>query len=362
LIGFVCWATGSLAQLSETRVALVIGNGDYNVVARLFNPPRDADIVAQTLKSLGFKTVQTQNDLGFDAMRRVLRDFAAEAEKADWAVIYYAGHAIEVDGTNYLIPVDARLRSDRDVQFEAVSLDQMLASIEGARKLRLVILDACRDNPFLNRMTRTSASRSIGRGLARVEPEGGTLVAYAAKAGQIAYDGNGQNSPFVTALIKRLMEPGLEINMLFRAVRDDVLAATERMQEPFVYGSLPSEPFYFAPTASLAPPSLGASDPAARLPGGPAPPKVRPTPPGSAEKSPETATPPRASVPALTIKPALPNRRLSPQIRGAQSAPRKNVAAEQMEPSSKPRPRSARPATAVPSRNCFNFGGRSFCE
>jgi len=251
---WVTVACGASAQLPENRVALVIGNSSYSNVSRLPNPSDDATAVAQTLKELGFKTVQAEHDLGFDAMRRVLRDFAAEAEKADWVVVYYAGHGIEVDGSNYLIPVDARLRTDRDVHFEAVALEQVLASIEGARKLRLIILDACRDNPFIRQMKRTVASRSIGRGLARVEPPGGgTLVAYAAKAGQIAFDGAGENSPFVSSLVRRLSEPGVEINKLFRAVRDDVLAETGNKQEPFVYGSLPNEDFYFKPVAALEP-------------------------------------------------------------------------------------------------------------
>jgi uncharacterized caspase-like protein len=113
--------------------------------------------------------------------------------------------------------------------------------------MRLVILDACRDNPFTAAMKRTSATRSIGRGLALIEPEGGTLVAYAAKAGQVAQDGDGENSPFVTALVKRIETPGIEIGKLFRLVRDDVLSATGRQQEPFVYGSLPSEDMFINP-------------------------------------------------------------------------------------------------------------------
>ena len=181
-------------------------------------------------------------------MTKALQSFAAQAVTADWAVIYYAGHGIEVGGTNYLVPVDAALKTDRDVQFEAVPLEQVLASIEGAKKLRLVLLDACRDNPFVRQMTRTLASRSVGRGLAPPpEPDGGTLVAYAAKHGQVALDGEGGNSPFVSALVKRLEMPGLEVSMLFRLVRDDVLAATGRKQEPFVYGSLPGESLFFRP-------------------------------------------------------------------------------------------------------------------
>lgn len=232
---------------AESRVALVIGNGHYAAVSRLDNPPRDAAAVAAALKNAGFASVDIESDLTREAMIKVLQRFEVEAEKADWAVIYFAGHGLEVGGVNYLVPVDAKLVSDKAVQDEAVSLDRLLSAIEGARKLKLVILDACRDDPFVTQMRRTSAGRSVGRGLGPIEPEGGTLVAYSAKHGQIALDGNGANSPFVTALVTRLREPGLEINKLFRVVRDDVLSATGKLQEPYQYGSLPGEDFYFLP-------------------------------------------------------------------------------------------------------------------
>jgi tetratricopeptide (TPR) repeat protein len=227
------------------RVALVIGNSAYGAVSALPNPRRDADALAAALRRTGFASVTVRYDLGRDQLVQALRAFEEEVEAADWAMIYFAGHGIEINGINYLVPVDARLKADRDVQDEAVPLDRVLSSIENAKKLRLVVLDACRDNPFVAQMRRSTASRSIGRGLARIEPEGGTLVAYAAKHGQIALDGTSQNSPLVSALVKRLATPNLQINKLFRLVRDDVLAATGKRQEPFVYGSLPGEDFYF---------------------------------------------------------------------------------------------------------------------
>ena len=175
-----------------------------------------------------------------------LREFEDLAAAADWAVIYYAGHGLEMDGANYLLPVDVRLNADRDVQDEAISLDRMLQATGRAKKLRLVILNSCRDNPFLLTMRKTVATRSIGRGLARIEPDGGTLVAYAAREGQISRDGNGDHSPFTTAFLKYVVDPNLEINMLFRRVRDEVFRETQRRQEPFTYGSLPGDNFYFA--------------------------------------------------------------------------------------------------------------------
>lgn len=230
----------------ETRIALVIGNGAYAGVGALANPGNDARAIEATLKKIGFTTVTLQLDLPRERLLDALKSFAREAEKADWALVYFAGHGLELGGINYLVPVDAKLASDRDAAYEAVELQRVLDAVSGAKRIGLVILDACRDNPFSRTMTRSMAStRSIGRGLAQIEPEGATLVAYAAKHGQVAMDGTGSNSPFVTALIKNLETPGLEINLLFRKVRDDVLAATGRRQEPFVYSSLPGEAFYF---------------------------------------------------------------------------------------------------------------------
>lgn len=235
---------------SGSRIALVIGNSAYRNVPALANPGRDANSVAAALRASGFKTVQLQSDLTRETLTNALHKFASEADRADWAVVYYAGHGIEVNGTNYLIPIDATLAVDRDVEFETVPLDRVMSAVGGARKLRLVLLDACRDNPFANKMKRSVGTRSAGRGLASVEPEAGTLVVFAAKAGQVASDGSDGNSPFVASLIKRMSTPGLEIRRLFDHVRDDVLDATRRQQQPFSYGSLPGSEDYFFRAAS----------------------------------------------------------------------------------------------------------------
>jgi uncharacterized caspase-like protein len=228
------------------RVALVIGNAKYESVGELPNPKGDADAVAAALTKIGFQKVIVRHDLGRQGLLAALREFEEAADKADWAVIYYAGHGIELGGLNYVIPVDARLRADRDVTDEAIPLERVMSSVQRTRKLRLVILDACRDNPFLTKMQRVLASRSIGRGLADVEPDGGILVAFAAKGGQTASDGTaGQRSPYVQAFLHHLQTPQLEIGLFFRRVRDDVLKATNRKQEPFIYGSLPGENFFF---------------------------------------------------------------------------------------------------------------------
>ena len=239
------WCLLGGPALAEKRVALVIGNAGYDKVARLPNPANDAALVADTLKAAGFDDVSLRRDLKINEMRRALRDFVDKSRDADVAVIYYAGHGIEVAGTNYLIPIDAELSASTHVDDEAIPLERILSKVEGAKKLRLVILDACRENPFVAKMASNSSTRSVGRGLARVEPEGGVLVSYSAKDGQVAQDGDGANSPFAQALLDHLSEPGLEINMLFRKVRDDVRSKTGGQQEPFTYGSLPAEAMYF---------------------------------------------------------------------------------------------------------------------
>src|ERR1700722_16710776 len=206
--------------LADKRVALVLGNGAYQNVPQLPNPVNDSAMIAATLKNAGFDVVDSRHDLPALEMRRALRDFSDRARDADIAVIYYAGHGMEGDGTNYLIPVDARLERDADVYDEALSLDRILVAAEPAKQLRLVILDACRDNPFTKNMKKTVALRSIGRGLAKIEPTtSNTLIAYSAKAGSTAMDGDASNSPFSIALSKHLTTPGLDVRKAFVFVR-----------------------------------------------------------------------------------------------------------------------------------------------
>ena len=237
--------------LAEKRVALVIGMSDYRQVPRLPNPTRDADVMEALFRKAGFDLVESKRDLGIAGLRGALREFAAAAQDADIAVVYYAGHGMEVDGVNYLIPVDARLASDFDIEDETVSLDRVLQALSAVKRLKLVILDACRDNPFANTMKRSMASRSIGRGLAKIEPASSdTLIAFAAKAGAVASDGDGQNGPFATALVKHITEPGLDLRIAFGRVRDDVLKATNNRQEPFVYGSLGGDTMALVPAVA----------------------------------------------------------------------------------------------------------------
>jgi uncharacterized caspase-like protein len=161
-------------------------------------------------------------------------------------VVYYAGHGMEIGGVNYLIPTDARLAADRDAETQAVALEQVIAAVSGARKLRLVILDACRDNPFEKTMQHTIALKLVSKGFSNIEPEAGFMVVYAAKHGETALDGETANSPFATALARDIREPKIEVRKLFDIVRDDVWAATKHEQQPFTYGSPPGrEDFYF---------------------------------------------------------------------------------------------------------------------
>jgi uncharacterized caspase-like protein len=241
---------------AEKRVALVLGNSAYQNVAKLPNPVNDGAVMTATLKDAGFDVVDSRHDLPAAETRRALRDFADRARDADIALVYYAGHGIEVDGANYLIPVDAKLERDTDVYDEAFSLDRVLLAIEPAKKLRLVILDACRDNPFSKNMKRTVASRAIGQGLAKVEPTSpNVLIAYSARAGSTAADGDGQNSPFTIALAKHLTTPGLDVRRAFGFVRDDVLKTTANRQEPFVYGSLGGEDVPLVPAKAAPAPA-----------------------------------------------------------------------------------------------------------
>lgn len=227
--------------LAERRVALVVGNSNYSAVPQLANPARDAEAVARMFKQAGFETIEAHLDVGNLDFKRAIRRFEDTAMDADIAVLYYAGHGIEIGGTNYLIPIDARLASDRDAPDEAIPLERLVLAADGAKKLRVIILDACRDNPFAGKMRRESraALRAVSSGLGKVEPSStDTLIAYAAKAGSTAEDGERDHSPFTAALLKHLTVPGLDLRLAFGRVKDEVMKSTSGRQEPFVYGSL----------------------------------------------------------------------------------------------------------------------------
>lgn len=240
------------------RIALVIGNGAYEHVTGLTNPTRDAAAVAETLRRIGFSVMELEN-LGKTSFEEALANFSEQAAGADFAIFYYAGHGMEVDRQNYLIPVDAKLETDRRLRFETLSLDDVLSTLDGVHGIRMVLLDACRDNPFSSIMKKTTANRSIGRGLSRVEAADGTVISFSAKEGSVALDGNGDHSPFTAALLKHMADPGLEIQFLMRTVRDDVRAATKGEQEPYISASLPRQAIYLVPPETNASGTTGGS-------------------------------------------------------------------------------------------------------
>jgi hypothetical protein len=252
--------------LAEKRVALLIGDSNYQNVSHLANPTKDAAMLAEVFKKGGFDLVDLRADLKATEMRRALRDFSDKARDADIAVVYYAGHGIEVDGINYLIPVDAVLERDIDIYDEAFPLDRLMITIEPAKQLRLIILDACRDNPFAKTMKRTIAQRAVGQGLAKVDPTSpNTLIAFAARAGFTAFDGDGgKGSPYAVALADHLTTPGLDLRKAFGFVRDDVLKATNNRQEPFIYGSLGGDDMALVPAPVVVAPPPDPNEPIRR--------------------------------------------------------------------------------------------------
>jgi uncharacterized caspase-like protein len=237
---------------AEKRVALVVGNSSYKEVGKLANPVNDANEIASALKAAGFEVI-----LGIDVDKRgfdtKVRNFADLMEGADVAIFFYAGHGLQVAGRNYLIPVDAHLAGERDLDFDAENLDFILKQMElnRADKTNIVFLDACRDNPFAQNLARSMGTRSasIGKGLAQVETGVGTFIAYSTQPGNVALDGKGKNSPFTTALAKHVREPGRDLTSVMIEVRKDVLAATGGKQVPWDHSALTGE-FYFNPTAA----------------------------------------------------------------------------------------------------------------
>ena len=249
VLGVVVVASGG--ALAAGRVALVVGNSAYSAIGRLPNPGNDAADISGSLRRLGFE-VTTVLDADRGELTEALRSFTRESAGADVSLVFYAGHGLEVDGVNYLVPVDARLERDTDVRFETVELDYVLAATVGA-SLRVVILDACRNNPLARSMQRTGATRSVSRGSFGNLDESllgdETLVAYAAAAGTTAADGTGRNSPYTSALLAYLEQP-LEIGLLFREVRARVLEATGGEQRPHEYASLLGEHYLRAATGA----------------------------------------------------------------------------------------------------------------
>jgi hypothetical protein len=247
LCGLILMALSISAATAETRVALVVGNSLYkNASLTLKNPKNDAQDVAAVLRTLGFEVI-----VAIDATKRdldlAMTQFARSATNADTALFYYAGHAIQYQGRNYLMPIDAELEDEISLRYQTTSFEDVRAAVDRAGGVKIVILDACRNNPIVDDLKRkmmgTSRSVDLTRGLARIDRAQGIIVAYATAADEVASDGPGRNSPFTTALIKRLQDPGLEVAKMFRRIAADVNEMTHGRQRPEIYVSLIDEYF-----------------------------------------------------------------------------------------------------------------------
>ena len=241
LLSLICMVLTAGAAHAERRVAFVVGNGAYKNVAQLPNPPIDAKAIASALRNVGFEVVEGTN-LTRDKMTERLLDFGKKAQGADVAVFFYAGHGIAISGTNYLLPVDADIKSEMDVKLgSAINIDLTLDQTMSDAKVKLVFLDACRDNPFAAKIKSNSATRSVSvqTGLAEMKSGEGTLIAFATGPGQTALDGQeGTNSPFTRALIANITQPGVEIQQAMTKVRAQVNEETNKGQLPWGHTNL----------------------------------------------------------------------------------------------------------------------------
>src|ERR1700761_5706269 len=268
-LSLICIVFAADAAKADKRVAFVVGNGAYKNVAQLPNPPIDAKAMAQVLRNVGFDVVEGTN-LTRDTMTERLLEFGKKAQGADVAVFFYAGHGIAIDGTNYLLPIDADIKSEMDVKLgAAINIDVTLDQTMGDAKVKLVFLDACRDNPFAARI-RSTATRSVSvqSGLAEMKSGEGTLIAFATGPGQTALDGQGgTNSPFTRALIKHIAEPGVEIQQAMTEVRAQVNDETSKGQLPWGHTILTGS-VYLNPAAPVQTAALTPANAPAAAPGG----------------------------------------------------------------------------------------------
>lgn len=242
LLLFFYWHGNAVAA---QRVALIIGNGAYQNVPGLANPGNDAVDMAAKLDYLGFDVVRgTDTNLG--QLKSRVRQFSQKLRGAEVALFYYSGHAIQLNDDNYLVPTDATLATELDVDLETLALQTVLRQMEAQAKVNLVFLDACRDNPFLGRMQSNTRNVAATRGLSRVDSGPiGSVIVFATAPGDVALDGVGRNSPFTKAVLEHIDTPGQDISIMLRKVRADVANATDRRQIPWERNSL-TEAFVFS--------------------------------------------------------------------------------------------------------------------
>jgi hypothetical protein len=281
VLAFLAGLSAARAEPIPRRVAVVVGVGAYQAVPPLANPPRDARAVAASLRKLGFDTTLLI-DPDRAALEQAIRALGDKSADAEAALFFYAGHGLEADGRNFIVPVSAKIASLRDLPFETVDLDLVGQQVEGRARTVLVFLDACRDNPFAQRLGSARGVR-VGGGLAAPEADGsGTLIAFATAPGHTAEDGAGNDSPFTTALLRHIATPGLEVRQMLGLVRRDVREATAGKQVPWESSALEGA-FYFNPDGAAqaqAPPPASGPSPVApispRGPGAPAAPGPQP--------------------------------------------------------------------------------------
>jgi uncharacterized caspase-like protein len=262
-----------VASAAPDRVALVIGNGAYRNAGALANPANDAADVAALLRNIGFDVVDGR-DLDKRSMEGKIRDFSRKVDHASLVVFFYAGHGLQVGGRNYLVPVDARLERPGDLNFETIDVSLVLQQFEGDKRVSLIFLDACRDNPLSRSLARMLGTRSstIGQGLASIQSPVGTMIAYATQPDNVALDGSGRNSPFTTALLKHMATPGLDISAVMKRVRSDVVGATQSKQVPWDHSSLLGDVMLVPANAAVTAPA----PPAVAAPAATAPPAAQP--------------------------------------------------------------------------------------
>jgi hypothetical protein len=243
-------AVGLCDLHAETRVALVVGNSDYEHAPKLANPANDAADISEQLKALGFEIIGGAN-LDRKSLVEALIKFGRAAETADVALFFYAGHGLQVNGQNYLVPTDGQVEYEAEVDISLVSLSGVLQQLERGSKTNIIFLDACRDNPFADKLAKSSnrSAVSLAKGLGRVQAESGTFVAFSTQPDAVASDGSGRNSPFTTALLAHIAEPGRSISDLMIEVRNEVIAETGGKQVPWDSSSL-TDRFAFAPEAA----------------------------------------------------------------------------------------------------------------
>ena len=259
----LAWAllAGATPSLAGGRLALVIGNGAYQAAPQLENPANDAADIATALRSIGFDVIE-RRDATREAMAGAVRDFAERIGTADTALFFYAGHGLQMNGENYLLPVDAKIETQADVRFNTIDLTDIQQEMDGGGRANIIILDACRNNPFVDKLAKSGRGGGE-RGLGRIEASGvGSLVVFSTQPNNVALDGAGRNSPFASALIKYVAVPGLEVRQMISKVRGDVLAATSQKQVPWDNSSLTGDVYLAGPPPQAEAAATAAATPA----------------------------------------------------------------------------------------------------